>query len=72
MTNVLLRDKRGETEDSTESGIRVMLMKDVWSHGKLEEAKKDFYLVSEGAQPHQHLDFCLLDSTMVREQNLWF
>lgn len=67
MMNVPLRDRRGQSEEPTEPGFRVMLLKDLWSHGKLEEAKKDFYLVPKEAQPHRLLDFSLLDSTMNRD-----
>lgn len=64
---VPLRDRRGQSEEPTEPGLRVMLLKDLWSHGKLEEAKKDFYLVPKEVQSHRLLDFSLLDSTMNRE-----
>ena len=64
---VPLRDRRGQREEPTEPGLRVMLLKDLWSHGKLEEAKKDFYPVPKEVQSHRLLDFSLLDSTMNRE-----
>lgn len=42
--------------------------KDAWSHQKLEEASKDCPLqTSEGDLPHQHCEFELLVSKIVRE-----
>lgn len=67
MMTVPLRDRRGQSEEPTEPGLRVMLLKDLWSQGKLEEVKKDFYLVPKEAHSHRFLDFSLLDFTMNRE-----
>ena len=60
MTSVLIRDRKGHTETHGEShvmmeaeaGVRWPPTKDIWSHQKPEETRKDFPLEPlEGAQP---------------------